>query len=247
MVQELPSAEMTTFSDNFSDREFLEYTGSESGLASQTTDMSIDGNCDGESVESWILASMIALSDDDNGTDNENDNDYVESESSRAFYSPAVLAQSFKNLGIHEQVVHQRAVIKKLNHQEAAFLYAFAAFFCLNGPVGFRTKVRLDFECKGFPGIKHKGKVSLRDVFGSRITHPEFAQFVSAVKKSLPEGIACPMTKNYGEYFPNLAFTLTHLGASYSPTSTHQRERLIPTDADPGEISPMLLPDSTPT
>ncbi|KAK9367601.1 hypothetical protein V1509DRAFT_625658 [Lipomyces kononenkoae] len=230
---------MPAFSDDFSDGGFLEYTGSESGLASLSTDISIDGNCDSQSVESWILASMIVVGDNDTDTDNDTDNenedenenennDYAESESSRVSYSPAALAESFKGLGIHEQVVHKGASIKRLNKQEAALLYAFAAFFCLNGPVGFRTKVPLNFECKEPLDIKHSGMVSMRDVFGSRITHLEFANFVSAVKKSLPEGIACPMTKKYGDYFPNLAFTLTHLDASYSSTSTRQhREKVL--------------------
>ncbi|KAK9361256.1 hypothetical protein V1504DRAFT_452538 [Lipomyces starkeyi] len=223
----MPSTKMTTLSDDFSDGEFLEYTGSESGLVSPSIDTTKEGDCD--SLESWISAWRIDVGVIDHDNDVERDEDYVASDSGPVSYSPTSLAQSFKGLGIHEQVVHKASFTKKLTKTEAALLYAFAAFFCLNGPVGFRTKIHLNFECKEPLNIKHNGKVSMRDVFGTRITHLEFAGYVSAVKKSLPEGIACPMNKKYGEYFPNLAFMLAHLDAGSSFRSNRQIHRRNPT------------------
>ncbi|KAK9485731.1 hypothetical protein V1527DRAFT_496500 [Lipomyces starkeyi] len=229
----MPSTKMTTLSDDFSDGEFLEYTGSESGLVSPSIDTTKEGDCD--SLESWISAWRIDVGVNDHDNDVERDEDNVASDSGPVSYSPTSLAQCFKGLGIHEQVVHKASFTKKLTKTEAALLYAFAAFFCLNGPVGFRTKIRLNFECKEPLNIKHNGKVSMRDVFGTRITHLEFAGYVSAVKKSLPEGIACPMNKKYGEYFPNLAFMLAHLDAGSSFRSNRQIHRRNPT---PEEILP---------
>ncbi|KAK9350526.1 hypothetical protein V1505DRAFT_378770 [Lipomyces doorenjongii] len=200
----MPSTKMTSLSDDFSDGELLEYTGSESGLVSPPIDTTKEGDCD--SLENWISAWRIDVGVNNHDNDDEKDEDYVGSDSGPVSYSPTALAQSFKGLGIHEQVVHKGEFTKELTKTEAALLYAFAAFFCLNGPVGFRTKIDLNFECKEPLNIKHHGKVSMRDIFGTRITHLEFAGYVSAVKKSLPKGIACPMTKRYGEYFPNLAF-----------------------------------------
>ncbi|KAK9373040.1 uncharacterized protein V1513DRAFT_197994 [Lipomyces chichibuensis] len=234
----MPSSKMTTLSNNFSDGEFLEYTGSESGLASPSIDTTKEGDC--VSLESWISAWRIDVGVNLHDNGDENDEDYVASDCDPVSYSPTALAQSFKDLGIHEQVVHKGAVTnKKLTKTEAALLYAFAAYFCLNGPVGFRTKIHLNFECKEPLNIKHRGKVSMRDIFGTRITHLEFAGYVSAVKKSLPEGIACPMTKCYGEYFPNLAFMLAHLDSGSSFTGNRQIHPRRTLDEIIDEIAPV--------
>ncbi|KAK9249049.1 hypothetical protein V1506DRAFT_526817 [Lipomyces tetrasporus] len=205
----MPYTTVTTISDDFSDGEFLEYTGSESRPASP----------------SILSASMSDVDHNDKDNNYEKDEDHAVSVSNGYFYSPTVLAQSFASSGIHEQVVHQCGFPMKLTKPEAALLYAFAAYFCLNGPVGFRNKIHLKFECKEPLNFQYDREVSMREVFGMRITHLAFAQYVSAVKNSLPKGIACPMTQKYGEYFPNFAFMRTHVATASSVVENVQCHR----------------------
>ncbi|KAK9319665.1 hypothetical protein V1517DRAFT_331784 [Lipomyces orientalis] len=234
----MPSTSVTIISDDFSDGEFLEYTGSESGPASPSISTDAEGNFTPQNSEFWISASMIDVDNKDKDKDkdkqkdnsSERDEDHAVSDSNGCSYCPTALARSFASSGIYEQVVHKCGFTMKLTKSEAALLYAFAAYFCLNGPVGFRTKIRLKFECKEPLNFQYDREVSIREVLGMRITRLAFAEYVAAVKISLPKGIACPMTQKYGEYFPNFALTRTYVRTASSVIDNVQchRKRTTP-------------------
>ncbi|KAK9466405.1 hypothetical protein V1512DRAFT_263549 [Lipomyces arxii] len=182
--------------------------------ADDTADEAAGGTEEFLSDSSWVLET-----DYDRDADNESDasdscvpETHFASSGSREDYDPADLAEKFKDLGIGEQVVKQkneqkseqpeaRSTPGQLTQLEASLLYAFAAYFCLNGPVGLCTAVPLHFECGKPYHISHNDKVSIRDVLQYRITNKMFTKYVIAVHDSLPTYIACPAMARYGRYW----------------------------------------------
>ncbi|KAK9381171.1 uncharacterized protein V2V93DRAFT_368515 [Kockiozyma suomiensis] len=153
------------------------------------------------SVGSWVSSG--------DPTDDEEVDEQGEAQKD-TLYTPDKLADLLCVSTIHDQVSHQKAFAAKLNPVTAAVLYAFASFFCLNGPVGFNTRVQLSFSVTKPYNIQYNKFVSIRDVFGYELTHLMFFEYVTAVKHRLPDRISCPMTMKYGEYFPSRIFILKH-------------------------------------
>ncbi|KAK7205091.1 hypothetical protein BZA70DRAFT_267627 [Myxozyma melibiosi] len=162
-----------------------------------TADLSSDSQPDSESEDDIITSEQFesALdSDSDSDLASQPDSDSGSSSASDDIpmaYNPEALHESFKSLTLINQIRHSRKFKMKLDRSQAAILYAFALFFCLNGPVGFNTEVYLRFSVD-LPDstINVRGMYSIRQVFGRKLTHLMFSEYVVAVKRALPQNIS---------------------------------------------------------